>query len=57
VTLVINNTPNFLLTLQTSTNLVDWTTLSTMTPLRSPYSYIDSTAAGAAVRFYRAFYP
>jgi len=31
VTLVINNTPNFLLTLQTSTNLVDWTTLSTMT--------------------------
>jgi hypothetical protein len=57
VTLVITNTPNLLLTLQTSTNLTDWTTLATPTPTVSPYTYIDSTASAAATRFYRAFYP
>jgi hypothetical protein len=57
VTLVINNTPNFALTLQTSTNLMDWTTLATPTPAVSPYTYIDSTASAQAVRFYRAYYP
>jgi hypothetical protein len=57
VTLVINNTPNFALTLQTSTNLVDWSTLTTTTPASSPYTFIDTTASGAGVRFYRAFYP
>jgi len=57
VTLVINNTPNFALTVETSTNLVDWTTLSTTTPTTSPYTLIDSAAAGVGVRYYRAFYP
>ncbi|MGA2177242.1 MAG: ice-binding family protein [Verrucomicrobiota bacterium] len=57
VTLVINNTPNFTLTLQTSTNLINWTTLATPTPTVSPYTYLDTTASAAAMRFYRAFYP
>jgi hypothetical protein len=57
VTLVITNTPGLALTLQTSTNLIDWTTLATPTPAVSPYTYIDTTAAPAATRFYRAFYP
>jgi hypothetical protein len=57
VTLVINNTTNLALTLQTSTNLINWTTLATPTPTVSPYTYIDSTAPGATMRFYWAFYP
>ena len=57
VTLVIANTPNLLLTLQTSPDLVNWTTLATPTPTASPYTYIDSTASAASTRFYRAFYP
>jgi hypothetical protein len=57
VTLVIIDTPGLTLTLQTSTNLIDWTTLATPTPAVSPYNYIDTTASGAATRFYRVFYP
>jgi len=57
VTLVISNTPNVALTLQTSTNLINWTTLATPTPTVTPCTYIDSTASGAAVLFYWAFYP
>ncbi|HUD49194.1 MAG TPA: ice-binding family protein [Candidatus Baltobacteraceae bacterium] len=57
VTLVITNTPGLALTLQTSTNLIDWTTLATPTPTVSPYTYTDGTASSAAARFYRAFYP
>jgi hypothetical protein len=57
VTLVITDTPNLLLTLQTSPDLVNWTTLGTATPTASPYTYTDSTASAANTRFYRAFYP
>ena len=57
VTLVITNTPGLVLTLQTSTKLVDWTTLATPTPTVSPYTYIDSTSSPATARFYRASYP
>ncbi len=57
VTLVITNTPNLALTVQTSTNLLNWTTLSTTTPVTSPYTFTDTAAAGASVRYYRAFYP
>jgi hypothetical protein len=57
VTLVISNTPNLALTLQTSTNLINWTSLATPTPTVTPYTYIDSTASGAPLRFYWAFYP
>jgi hypothetical protein len=57
VTLLIDNTPNFALTLQTSTNLIKWTTLATMTPTVSPYTYIDTKDLAGTVRYYRAFYP
>jgi type VI secretion system secreted protein VgrG len=57
VTLLITNTPNNLLTIQSSGNLVNWTTLATPTPTISPYTYIDVAATGNATRFYRAFYP
>jgi hypothetical protein len=57
VTLLIANTTNLLLTLQTSTNLTDWTTLATPTPTVSPYTFTDTNASAEAVRFYRAFYP
>jgi Ice-binding-like len=57
VTLVITNTPGLALTLQISTNLMDWTTLATPTPGVSPYTFIDATATNVPVRFYRAFYP
>jgi hypothetical protein len=57
VTLIINNTPNFALTVQTSADLINWTTLATPTPTVSPYTYIDDLASGASTRFYRAFYP
>jgi hypothetical protein len=56
VTLVITNTPNLVLTLQTSPDLVNWTTLTTPTPTTSPYTYLDSTASAATTRFYRLFY-
>jgi hypothetical protein len=57
VTLVITNTPGLALTLQTSTDLMVWTTLATLTPTASPYTYIDSTSSNTAARYYRAFYP
>jgi len=56
VKLVIDNTPNFALTLQTSTNMIDWTTLITTTPTVSPYTYTDTTVSTAAARYFRAFY-
>jgi hypothetical protein len=57
VSLVITNTPGLTLTLQTSTNLIDWTTLVTVTPAVSPYTYIETSAPLAVARFYRVFYP
>ncbi|MGA3179804.1 MAG: ice-binding family protein [Verrucomicrobiota bacterium] len=57
VTLVINNTPQLALTLQTSTDLINWTTLATPTPTVTPYTYTDTTASAATNRFYGAFYP
>jgi hypothetical protein len=56
VSLLINETPNFELTLQTSTNLIDWTTLVTPTPTSSPYSYTDTESTPGNARYYRAFY-
>jgi hypothetical protein len=56
VTHVIDDTPNFALTIQTSTDLTNWTTLITVTPTVSPYTFTDLTASGAA-RYYRVFYP
>jgi hypothetical protein len=56
VTLLITNTPCQDLTLQISTNLANWNTLTTLTPGASPYAFIDTTAAGKPTRFYRAVY-
>ena len=57
VTLVITNTPGLTLTLQQSTDLLDWKPLAKPTPSISPVTYLDATASGDAKRFYRAFYP
>ena len=57
VTLTITNTPGLALTLQTSPNLTDWTTLPTPVFNVSPASFVDTTATAEAKRFYRAFYP
>jgi hypothetical protein len=57
LTLVITNTPGLALTIQTSTNLINWTTLATPTPTLSPYTFTDTTASSTGTRFYRAFYP
>jgi len=56
VTLVIDNTPNFPLTLQVSTDLIHWTTLFTLTPISSPFTFVDTSSSGGAARYYRAFY-
>ncbi len=57
VTLVITNTPGLALTLQTSANLTNWTTLAMPKPTVSPDTFSDTTASAEAKRFYRAFYP
>jgi hypothetical protein len=56
VTLIINNTPCRTLTLQTSADLKSWTTLTTLTPGASPYTFTDTTASAEPMRFYRALY-
>lgn len=57
VSLVITNTPGLALTLQTSPNLTDWTTLPTPAFTESSASFTDTTAKPEPKRFYRAFYP
>jgi hypothetical protein len=57
VSLMITNTPGLALTLQTSPNLTDWTTLPTPVFAQTPASFIDTTAKLEPKRFYRAFYP
>lgn len=57
VILVITNSPGYTFTLQSSTNLLTWITLSTLTPTNSPYVLTNTSAAGDAAIFYRAFYP
>ncbi len=39
--------------LQTSTNLLQWTPLSTNTPLASPFTLTDTNTPAASARFYR----
>jgi hypothetical protein len=57
VTLILSNTPNLALTIQSSTNLINWTTVSTFTPTNSPYMTTDLSANSDEAVFYRAFYP
>jgi hypothetical protein len=54
---VITNTPGLLLTLQSSADLTNWTTIATHTFTATPGTYVDSSAAAEAKRFYRAFHP
>ena len=56
VTLAITNTPGVMLTIQTSTNLINWTLLSTVTPTNSPYIITNTPPKGDVAFFYRAFY-
>jgi hypothetical protein len=57
VSLVINNTPGFTLTLQSSTNLTTWATIATLNLDISPYTFTDTVRPTDGMRFYRAFYP
>lgn len=57
VSMAITNTPGLLLTIQTSVNLTNWTTLDTRTFSASPGAFIDTTATAEPKRFYRAFHP
>jgi hypothetical protein len=52
----INTTPLLLLTLQFCPDLIltNWTTLATATPVTSPWTYTDTTATNASIRFYKA---
>ncbi len=57
VTLVLKTTPNFLLTLQSSTDLKSWTTNVTATPATGLWTFVhDATLAIGPRRFYRAFF-
>jgi hypothetical protein len=57
-TVVLRTTPYFLLTLQASPSLSppNWATITTDTPVTSPWTFTDHTAtANVPQRFYRAF--
>ena len=58
VTVVLNTTPYFLVTLQTSPDLspTNWTTIATNTPATSPWTYTNTNVTATVPRrFYRAF--
>lgn len=57
VHLSIKNTPTFQITLQHSSDLINWNPLSKPTPAVSPFLTTDTSAGNEAMRFYRAFYP
>jgi type VI secretion system secreted protein VgrG len=57
-TVVLNISPNFLLTLQASPSLSlpNWTTIATNTPVTNRWTFTDDTATATVTqRFYRAF--
>src|ERR1017187_222280 len=57
-TVILNTSPYFLLTLQTSSDisLPNWTTIATNTPVTSPWTFTDTNATPTVTqRFYRAF--
>ena len=58
VTVVLNTTPFFLVTLQSSPGLSpqNWTTIATDTPVTSPWTFTNTNVmATVTQRFYRAF--
>lgn len=55
VMLELKTTPNLLVTLQTSTDLITWTTVTTATPGTGVWSFVhDAELATGPSRFYRA---
>ena len=57
-TVVLNTTPYFLVTLQSSPDLspTNWTTIATNTPVTRPWTFTDTNATPTVTqRFYRAF--
>ena len=57
VTLTITNAVGLALTVQRSSDLTNWTTMSTTTPSTSPVVKTDQPSASVTKRFYRAFNP
>ncbi|MFT7514779.1 MAG: hypothetical protein ACI9QL_004004, partial [Candidatus Omnitrophota bacterium] len=56
VTLVFSTIPNALLTLQTSTDLVAWTTIATVNPSTEVWTFVHVAAVQTGTqRFYHAF--
>lgn len=56
VTLTFTVTPGHAVTLQDSTDLVNWSAVSTETPMSTPYVTTRAAALSDPRRFYRAFY-
>jgi hypothetical protein len=55
-TVALSTPPYFLLTIQTSPDLANWTTFSTNTPTSNSFSFTDDSASGTGPHdFYRAF--
>jgi hypothetical protein len=57
-TVVLNTSPYFLVTLQSSPDLslATWTTIATNTPVTSPWTFTDTNATTTVPQcFYRAF--
>jgi hypothetical protein len=54
-TVALSTTPYFLLTLQSSLNLSNWTTIATNTPVTNTWTFTDAATATVTQRFYRAF--
>ncbi len=54
VQLVLHSTPGLSVEIQSSTNLVDWSLLATVTNTSGEVEYSDIMAANSPVRFYRA---
>jgi len=54
-TVVLSTAPYFLLTLQTSPDLLNWTTIATNTPVTNTWTFTNTASASVTQRFYQAF--
>ena len=54
-TVALSVTPYFLLTLQSSPDLSNWTTIATNTPATNGWAFTDTAPATGSQRFYKAF--
>ena len=57
VTVILDTTPYFLLTLESCPDLIlaDWTPITTDTPITSPWAFTNTLPPEGTTRFYRAF--